>query len=58
MNNETKDAPPVAPDLEPRFGRLLVVCLASVVLCGFLVWLMGDVFTNCCDLSWLGRFIH
>jgi hypothetical protein len=36
----------------------LFVCAASVIFCGFLVWLMGDRFSECCDLSWLGRFIH
>ena len=42
----------------PRFGRLFAVCLVALVFCGFLVWLMGERFSDCCDLSWLKRFIH
>jgi len=43
---------------DPKFGRLLAVCGLAVVFCGVLVWLMADVFTECCDLSWLGRIFH
>jgi hypothetical protein len=42
-------------DIKPRFGRLLFVCALSVVFCGVLVYLMGDIFSDCCDLSWLDR---
>jgi hypothetical protein len=50
------DKPESTPtDIKPRFGRLLLVCALSVVFCGFLVYLMGDVFADCCDLSWLDR---
>jgi hypothetical protein len=48
---------PEAP-IVPRFGRLVVACFATVIFCGVLVWLMGDRFADCCDLSWIGRFIH
>ena len=58
MNDEAKDQSAPRKDITPRFGRLLLACVASVVFCGVLVWLMGDVFMDCCDLSWLGRFIH
>jgi hypothetical protein len=50
--------PPVEKDIIPRFGRLVFVCFAALIFCGILVWLMGDRFADCCDLSWLGRFIH
>ena len=43
---------------DPKFGRLLAVCGLAVVFCGVLVWLMADVFTECCDLSGLGRIFH
>ncbi|WP_170211596.1 hypothetical protein [Rhodoferax bucti] len=42
----------------PKFGRLLAVCGFAVLFCGMLVWLMADVFTDCCDLSWLGRIFR
>ena len=45
-------------EITPHFGRLVVACFATLVFCGLLVWLMGDVFSDCCDLSWLGRFVH
>jgi len=43
---------------KPKFGRLLAVCGLAVVFCGFLVWLMADRYTECCDLSWLGRLFQ
>jgi hypothetical protein len=49
------DKTPAPPATTPRFGRLLLVCALSVLLCGVLVWLMGDQFAECCDLSWLDR---
>ena len=55
MDDPNKDAP---QEITPRFGRLLVVCALSVLFCGVLVYLMGDVFSNCCDLSWLDRLNH
>jgi hypothetical protein len=45
-------------ELTPRFGWLLAVCFAAVIFCGGLVWLMGEMYSDCCDLSWLSRFIH
>lgn len=42
----------------PKFGRLLAVCGFAVLFCGVLVWLMADVFADCCDLSWLGRIFR
>ncbi len=49
------DKIPTPKTITPRFGRLLLVCVLSVLLCGMLVWLMGDQFAECCDLSWLDR---
>lgn len=54
--NEPRSKPP--KEITPRFGRLLVACVLAVVFCGVLVYLMGDVFTSCCDLSWLDRLNH
>ncbi len=31
---------------EPKFGRLLVILLLSVVFCGLLTWLMGSYFPD------------
>lgn len=55
--SETQDPNP-RKEITPRFGRLLLVCGAAVIFCGLLVWLMGDLFSECCDLSWIGRFIR
>ena len=52
------DKAPSRTQPTPRFGRLLVVCVLAVLFCGVLVWLMGDRFAECCDLSWLDRLSH
>ena len=49
------DKAPSRTQPTPRFGRLLVACVLAVLFCGVLVWLMGDRFAECCDLSWLDR---
>lgn len=54
---EGRDHTAEAPII-PRFGRLVVACFAALIFCGVLVWLMGDFFSDCCDLSWLGHFIR
>lgn len=56
MNDVEKSTAP--QELTPHFGRLLLVCLAAIILCGLLVLLMSDQFADCCDLSWLSRFVH
>lgn len=56
MNKLEKATAP--KELTPHFGRLLLVCFAAIILCGFLVLLMSDQFADCCDLSWLSRFVH
>jgi hypothetical protein len=56
MNDVEKSTAP--QELTLHFGRLLLVCLAAIILCGLLVLLMSDQFADCCDLSWLSRFVH
>jgi hypothetical protein len=36
------------PDIEPRFGRLLIACLFVAVFCGVMVWLASTYLTDCC----------
>jgi hypothetical protein len=36
------------PNQEPKFGRLLLVCLAVAVFCGFLVWFTSTYMADCC----------
>lgn len=36
------------PDLEPRFGWLLLACLFVAVFCGFMVWFASTYLTDCC----------
>lgn len=57
MNERSRTTPP-KEEPAPHFGRLLLACLAAVILCGFLVLLMSEQFADCCDLSWLSRFVH
>jgi hypothetical protein len=33
-------------DGTPKFGRLLIVLILSVLFCVFLTWLMGEVFPD------------
>ena len=33
-------------DGSPKFGRLLVVLVASVAFCGLLTWVMGTLFPD------------
>jgi hypothetical protein len=33
-------------DGSPKFGRLLVVLVAAVALCGVLTWVMGTLFPD------------
>ncbi len=33
---------------EPRFGRLLIVCLLAVAFCGGLVWFALTYLPDCC----------
>ena len=33
---------------EPRFLLLVIVCLAVVLLCGFLAWFTSTFMSNCC----------
>ena len=39
----------------PRFGRLVLVCLASVLFCGVLVWFMTSHLQDCCSTEFLDR---
>jgi len=34
--------------LQPRFGRLLVVCMLAVLFCGWLVWFATNYLSDCC----------
>lgn len=43
---------------QPRFGRLLAICVAAVLFCGLLVWLSGMYLQDCCTLGFLDRLIH
>ena len=36
------------PEQQPRFGRLLVVCLLAVAFCGWLVWFSINYLSDCC----------
>jgi hypothetical protein len=36
------------PDIEPRFGLLLLVCLFVAVFCGFMGWFVTTYLTDCC----------
>jgi hypothetical protein len=40
--------PRPAKEIQPRFGRLLVVCALAVVFCGALVWFAGTYLVDCC----------
>lgn len=40
---------------EPRFGRLLAVCVAVVVFCGVLVWFSGTYLQDCCSFEFFSR---
>lgn len=55
--NPPDTSSPHTPE-SPKFGRLLALCGLAVLFCGVLVWLMADVFSDCCDLSWLGRIFR
>jgi hypothetical protein len=55
MSTPPSDKP---TDITPRFGRLLLACVLSVIFCGVLVYLMSTLFADCCDLSWLDRLGH
>jgi hypothetical protein len=46
VNDESKTPAYVEP--KPRFGRLLAVCAAAAVFCGFLVWFATTYLGNCC----------
>lgn len=43
---------------EPRFGRLLGVCVAAVLFCGLLVWIAGTFLSDCCTFGFLERLFH
>lgn len=40
---------------EPRFGRLLAVCIAAVIFCGALVWFAGTYLQDCCSFAWISQ---
>ncbi|MES2127627.1 MAG: hypothetical protein V4463_10170 [Pseudomonadota bacterium] len=41
MTNDTKK-----DEGSPKFGRLLLVCLAAVIFCALLTWVMGTYFPD------------
>lgn len=43
---------------EPRFGRLLAVCVAVVVFCGVLVWFSSTYLEDCCSFDFLSRLVR
>jgi hypothetical protein len=40
--------PPAHPEITPRFGRLLSVCVVAVLFCGGLVWFASTYLLDCC----------
>jgi len=46
MNDDQKK--PDYKEPTPRFGRLLAVCAAAAVFCGFMVWFATTYMGNCC----------
>jgi hypothetical protein len=51
IQQHTPDSKPdlaYAPPRPLRFGRLLLVCLAAVAFCGWLVWFVMTYLPDCC----------
>ncbi|MCG2582787.1 hypothetical protein [Massilia sp. TS11] len=46
MTHDTKKAAPTRADSAPKFGRLLVVLLSTVLFLGLLTWVMATFFPD------------
>ncbi|MES2071730.1 MAG: hypothetical protein V4488_15350 [Pseudomonadota bacterium] len=45
----------VSKEKMPRFGRLLVVCIAVIVFCVVMVWVNESYLSDCCSLGFLDK---